>query len=62
MKDHMKSKKNLSRKDTKSKQKSTSKQVSLISMVKCKDLREEFILDFIKNCTLADISLEKTDK
>ena len=62
MKDHMKSKKHLSRKDTKSKQKPTSKQVSLTSMVKSKDLREEFILDFIKICTLADIPLEETDK
>ena len=63
VKDHLKSKNRLSRKDTKSKQKSTSKQVSLTSMVKSKDLREEFILDFIKVCTLADIPLEKkTDK
>ena len=41
---------------------STSRQVTLGSMVKSKDLRECFALDFLKMCTLADIPLEKTEK
>ena len=52
VKDNLKSKKHLSRKDTKSKQKSTSKQVSLTSMVKSEDLREEFIFILLKSVLL----------
>lgn len=62
VKDHMKSKKHLSRRDAKSRPSSSGKQVTLTSLVKAKDLREEFILDFIKVCTLADIPLEKTER
>jgi len=47
VKDHMKSKKLLSRRDTKSSQYSSAKQVSLTNKVKAKDHREEFILEFI---------------
>ena len=36
-------------------------QITLRSAIKSKDLREEFILDFIKMCTVADIPLEKTE-
>ena len=32
------------------------------ALVKAKDLREEFVLDYIKMCTVADIPLEKTEK
>ena len=31
-------------------------------MVKAKDLRKEFVLDYIKMCNVADIPLEKTEK
>ena len=62
VKDHMKSKKHLSRRDTKLRQSSSTRQVSLTNMVKAKDQREEFIVNFIKVCTLADIQLENTDK
>jgi len=31
-------------------------------MVKSKDLREEFVLDFLKRCKSADISIKKSDK
>ena len=33
-----------------------------MSVEKSKSLREDFILDYIKICTLADIPLEKTEK
>ena len=41
---------------------STSRQVTLSSVVKSKDLREEFVLDYVCLCTRADIPLHKTDK
>ena len=40
---------------------SSGRQVTLLSLVKSKDLREEFVLDYIKLCRLADIPLHKTD-
>ena len=33
-----------------------------ITLSKCKDARQEFILDYVKLCTLVDIPLEKTEK
>ena len=66
IKDHLKSKKHISRKEAKLSQATAStpelRQVTLGSVIKSKDLREVFILDFIKLCTSADIPLEKTDK
>ena len=40
----------------------SSRQVTLTTIVKAKDAREDFILDYIKMCTIADIPLEKTEK
>ena len=37
-------------------------QFTLRTAIKSKDLREEFIFDFIKMCTVADTPLEKTEK
>ena len=37
-------------------------QITLRTAIKSKDLREEFILYFIKMCTVADIPLQKTEK
>ena len=41
---------------------STSRQITLGTVVKSRDLRAEFVLDYVKMCTVADIPLEKTDK
>ena len=62
IKDHLKSKKHCSRKEAKRLQAHSSRQVTLSTVVKAKDHREEFVLDYIKMCTLADIPLEKTEK
>ena len=65
IKDHFKSKKHKMRKDLKEADSSGVAgpvQVTLTTVIKSKDLREEFILDFIKMCTVADIPLEKTEK
>ena len=65
IKDHFKSKKNKMRKDLKEAESSGVAgpvQVTLRTAMKSKDLREEFILDFIKMCIVADIPLEKTEK
>ena len=70
MKDHLESKKHSTRKCSKQKLMetessslpSTSRQVTLSSIVKSKDLREEFVLAYIKLCTLADIPLHMTEK
>ena len=67
IKDHVQSKKHGARKTSKgassaSAGPSTSRQVTLTSIVKSKDLREEFVLDYVKLCTLADIPLHKTEK
>ena len=69
-KDHLKSKKHSTKKCSKLKLKetecsslfSTSRQVTFSSIVKSKDLREDFALDNIKPCTLADIPLHMTEK
>ena len=68
VKDHLKSKKHATRKqESKSSSTSlcgpsTSRQATLGTVLKSKDLREEFVLDYLKMCTLADIPLEETDK
>ena len=70
IKDHLKSKKHRLRKGSKlgkaesstQDRPSTSRQVTLSSVVKSKDLREEFVLDYVCLCTRADIPLHKTDK
>ena len=40
---------------------SSSKQLALSICIKSEDLRERFVLDYIKMCTVADIPLEKTE-
>ena len=61
MKDHLESKKYSTRKCSKQKLKGT-ESTSFLSIVKSKDLREEFALAYTKFCTLADIPLHKTNK
>ena len=67
IKDHLISKKHCVRKAAKASKAekslaSSSRQVTLSTVVKAKNLREEFVLDYIKMCTVADIPLEKTEK
>ena len=64
IKDHMKSKKHTQRKDQKEAGSSatTHQQVTLTSMARSRDLREEFVIDFLKMATMADIPLEKVEK
>ena len=66
IKDHIKSKKQMLRKNAKEASLSVKgpekQQTTLTSMVKSQDLREEFVLDFVKVYTMADIPLEKVDK
>lgn len=63
IKDHLKSKKHLRRKDSKeATSSSAAKQLTIKTVIKSKDLREEFVLDFIKMATMADIPLEKVEK
>ena len=68
VKDHLKSKKHTGKKQarktmsTASGGPSTSRQVTLGTVIKSKDLREEFVLDYVRMCALADIPLDKTDK
>ena len=67
IKDHLKSKKHCQRKASKQSKAvtsgpSTSKQVTLHSAVKSKDLREEFVLDTVSLFTHADIPLHKVEK
>ena len=38
------------------------RQVTLTSALQSKSLREEFILDFVRLCTMADIPLKKAEK
>ena len=70
IKDHLKSKKHCAKKCSQQSKEtasgavaglSTSRQVTLSRIVKSKDLREEFVLDYIKLCMLTDIHLYKTD-
>lgn len=60
IKDHIKSKKHCARKNDREGA-STSKQITLTTCVKSRDLREGFVLDYLKMCTLAVIPLEKTE-
>ena len=69
IKDHLKSKKHCTRKEAKTseagtsaKQASSGKQLTLSTVMKSKDLREGFVLDFVKVCAVANIPLEKTEK
>ena len=68
IKDHLKSKKHTSNKEAAQRKAgeptagSSNRQLTLSTIVKSYDARQEFILDYIKICTLADIPLEKTDK
>ena len=64
IKDHLKSKKHRQRKDLKEGDTSSSgrKQVTLTTLVKSKDLRDELVLDFIKMSTMVDIPLEKVER
>ena len=55
IKDHLKSKKHIARKEAKS---GKERQASLTSMAKSKCPREEFVLE---NCSMADIPLEKLE-
>ena len=58
------SKKHRQRKDLKEANTSSNgrKQVTLTTLVKSKDLKEEFVLDFIKISTMVDIPLEKVER
>ena len=66
IKDHLKSQKHASREkaklSTSSYSGSSSRQVTLSTVVKAKDMRQDFILDCVKMCTVADIPLEKIEK
>ena len=67
VKDHLKSKKHSSRKEAKRQSEllsgaSSSRQTTLEKMIKSNDLRESFVMDYLKMCTVADIPLEKTEK
>ena len=41
---------------------STSRQMTLGTVVKSRDLQAEFVLDYVKMCTVADVPLEKTNR
>ena len=66
--DHLGSKKHVKNKSAKiaksdgDDQPPAKRQVTLFSAFQSKDLREEFILDFVRLCTMADIPLEKAEK
>ena len=63
IKDHLKSQKHASRKKAKlSTDGSSSRQVTLSTVVKAKDMRQDFVLDCVKMCTVADIPLKKIEK
>ena len=70
VKDHLKSKKHTTKKEARkanpkssgSDGPSTSRQTTLGTVVKSRELREEFIFDYLKMCTTADIPLDKTEK
>ncbi|XP_072178106.1 uncharacterized protein [Diadema setosum] len=70
VKDHLQSKKHIKNKESSlsapgsscQSQSNTKRQKTLDSLVKSKDLREAFILDFVKMCTMADIPLNKVEK
>ena len=66
IKDHLKSKKHASRKEAKlakagaSSTASCSQHITLSTVVKSKDARQDFILDFVKMCTVADTQLTRS--
>ena len=63
LKDHLKSQKHALRKQSKlAKAEGSSRQVTLSTLVKAKDMRQDFCLDFIKMCSVADVPLEKVEK
>ena len=70
VKDHLKNKKHTTRKEARkanpmssgSDGPSTSRQTTLGTVVKSMEFREEFIFDYLKVCTTADIPLDKTEK
>ena len=68
IKDHLKSKKHISNKEAAQRKTeesgagSSSRQLTLSTVLKSYDAHQDFILDYIKVCTLADIPLEKTEK
>ena len=62
IKDHLKSKKHKQRKDLKEAGGSTGAQQVTLKSLKSRDLREEFVVDFIKMASMADIPLEKVEK
>ena len=67
IKDHVKSKKHLANKEAKRQRDAAgtassstcTRQTTLGAMMKSKDLRESFVLDFVKMCTVADIPLKR---
>jgi hypothetical protein len=65
IKDHLRCANHMKNKDKYMKSKSVNsakKQATVLTMYKSRDLRCEFILDFIKLCSLADIPLDKVEK
>ena len=68
VKDHLKSKKHVAKKEAKTRSSdvpSTSRQITLGTpgmVVKSREFREEFVLHYVRMCTVADIPLEKIDK
>ena len=62
IKDHLKCQKHASRKKAKLSTASSRTQVTFSNVVKAKDMRQDFVLDCVKMCTVADIPLEKTEK
>ena len=68
VKDHLMSKKHAAKKEvwkaksSSSKAPSTSQKMTLGMVVKSRELWVEFVLDYVKMCTVTDIPLEKTDK
>ena len=63
VKDHLMSKKQAAKKESRkvksssSEAPSTSRQMTLGTVVKSRELRAEFVLDYVKMCTVADIPL-----
>ena len=62
IKDHLKSKKHKQSKDLKEAGGSTGAHQVTLKSLKSRDLREEFVVDFIKMVSMADIPLEKVEK
>lgn len=64
VKDHIKSRRHRVNKErlTGSEEHAKLKQLTLTTVSQSKQLRDDFILDFVKMCTVADIPLEKCDR